>query len=102
MQQAFPVNFPCLNRVVPLADFSYSQIPGILQPYLLAPGKVHAGFSGVAATLWPGISAALNKLVKLRSTGVPIKHVYVAGHSLGAGVSTLISYAAQVSLFFYL
>jgi hypothetical protein len=54
---------------------------------------VHQGFANVASSLWPGITAALQDVIK--SNG-KIDNVYVAGHSLGAGVATLISYATQV------
>lgn len=62
----------------------------------MLPGRVHQGFATVAASLWPGIKEALHSLVKDQSSGTAIKHVYVAGHSLGAAVSTLIAYRAQV------
>lgn len=65
-------------------------------PHLPTPGKVHVGFATVASSLWPSVRSALHDLVEHSSTGVTIKHVNVAGHSLGAGVATLISFAAQV------
>jgi pimeloyl-ACP methyl ester carboxylesterase len=54
---------------------------------------VHQGFANVASNIWGGIAAALQDIIK--SNG-KINNVYVAGHSLGAGVATLISYATQV------
>jgi predicted lipase len=77
------------------ADFSYNTTRARVAGRLL-PGHVHQGFSAVAASLWPGLKAALDSLVKSRSSGTSIKHVYVAGHSLGAGVATLASYSVQV------
>jgi triacylglycerol esterase/lipase EstA (alpha/beta hydrolase family) len=62
---------------------------------MMLPGRVHQGFATVAASLWPGIKEALHSLVKDKSSGTAIKHVYVAGHSLGAAVSTLIAYRAR-------
>jgi hypothetical protein len=60
------------------------------------PGQMHRGFALVAASLLPHIKAALTSLVKESSNGANIKNVYVSGHSLGAGVAALVSYAAQV------
>lgn len=60
------------------------------------PGQIHRGFALVAASLLPHIKAALTSLVKDSSNGANIKNVYVSGHSLGAGVAALVSYAAQV------
>ena len=80
------------------ADFTYSQNVARLMLHLPTPGRVHVGFATVAASLWPGVKSALNSIVKHKSTGATINNVYVAGHSLGAGVATLISFAAQVSI----
>jgi hypothetical protein len=77
------------------ADFSYNTTRAHVAGRLL-PGHVHQGFSNIAASLWPGLQAALDRLVKNRSSGTSIKQVYVAGHSLGAGVATLVSYSVQV------
>ena len=60
------------------------------------PGKVHQGFASIASSLWPYIKSALQYLVLQKNKG-DIKNVYVAGHSLGGGVATLVAYAAQVS-----
>lgn len=77
-------------------DFNYREILGRYVSNMKLPGRVHSGFATVAASLWPGIKEALHSLVKDQSSGTAIKHVYVAGHSLGAAVSTLIAYRAQV------
>lgn len=79
-----------------LADFTYNQTIARLALPLPTIGRVHAGFANVAASLWPSVRSALHSLVKDRSTGTTVKHVYVAGHSLGAGVATLLSFAVQV------
>lgn len=53
---------------------------------------VHAGFGGAFSEVWPDIEAALQELVVANSTAT---QVFVVGHSLGAAVATLASYAAQ-------
>jgi esterase/lipase len=76
------------------ADFDYSTTTAKLQSGIELPGSVHQGFARVAASLWQGgLSAALQSL----SSSTKITNVYVAGHSLGAGVSTLVSYGVQVT-----
>jgi pimeloyl-ACP methyl ester carboxylesterase len=79
------------------ADFDYNTGPTSLQPGSITfPGQVHQGFARVAASLWGssgGIAAALKDVI---DTNGKINNVYVAGHSLGAGVATLISYGTQV------
>lgn len=76
------------------ADFTYSENP---TGSISLPGETHAGFTAITNTLWrEGIRAALwNHVVLGRITSVS-----VAGHSLGAGVATLVAYAAQVSEIF--
>lgn len=73
------------------ADFDYTTTTASLGGIPL-PGRVHQGFARVAASLWPGVQAALQSL----STTSKITNVYIAGHSLGAGVSTLLAYGTQV------
>lgn len=76
------------------ADFDYRTGSSTLQPGSIPfPGQVHQGFAGVAASLWGGVAAALQDL---NAANGKIDSVYVAGHSLGAGVATLVSYGAQV------
>jgi len=77
-------------------DFKYRQVPGKYVAGMYLPGRVHQGFASVASSLWPGIKSALHSLVKHKSSGRAITHVYVAGHSLGAAVATLMAYAVQV------
>ena len=56
------------------------------------PGGTHAGFTSLADALWRGgMHALLDGNVKRDVT-----HISVAGHSLGAGVATLLSYRMQV------
>ena len=58
------------------------------------PGGTHAGFTSLADALWRGgLGALLDGSVK-----GDVTHVSVAGHSLGAGVATLLSYRMQVRL----
>lgn len=78
------------------ADFDYAQVSDSSNTSLNLPGSTHAGFTRIANYLWAnGIKAALdNGVVR----GGSISTVTFAGHSLGAGVATLLSYAAQVSL----
>lgn len=57
---------------------------------------MHDGFASAYRQLWPGVQAALSELVAGPS---PVaREVYVAGHSLGGGVATLVAYAAQAFL----
>lgn len=76
------------------ADFDYNTGSTSLQPGSITfPGQVHQGFARVAASLWGGVAAALKDVI---GTNGQINNVYVAGHSLGAGVATLIAYGTQV------
>lgn len=76
------------------ADFDYNTGSSSLQPgNINLPGQVHQGFARVAESLWGGVAAALQALISVNGQ---LDNVYVAGHSLGAGVATLISYGAQV------
>lgn len=82
----------------PPTDFNYntssaSLLPG--QPAFDLPGNVHQGFAAIATSLWPGLQSALQNLV---ASPAGVTNVYVAGHSLGAGVATLLSYGVQVRL----
>ena len=56
------------------------------------PGSTHAGFTSLAVALWRG---GLRTLLDSSIEG-GVTHVSVAGHSLGAGVATLLSYRMQV------
>ena len=56
------------------------------------PGSTHAGFTSLAVALWRG---GLRTLLDASVEG-GVTHVSVAGHSLGAGVATLLSYRMQV------
>lgn len=51
-----------------------------------------AGFTAVFNMVWPHVRAALEREVL---SGPKLRHVTVSGHSLGAAVATLVSYAAQ-------
>lgn len=73
-------------------DFDYSQT--ISSAPLVVPGHVHRGFYNIAKAIWPGIRTALREL----TVGQGIRHAWLTGHSLGGGVGTLISYAAQVCM----
>lgn len=87
------------------ADFNYNQT---IPKYMLRlPGRVHQGFASIAASIWPPLRSALSQLMPSRDNGNwhpgsgwgsprGISNVYVSGHSLGAGVATLIAYTMQV------
>jgi hypothetical protein len=73
------------------ADFDYRHTTS---SSLRLPGKVHAGFAGIAQQLWDnGLKAALDSHV----LSGRVSTVQFSGHSLGAGVAALLSYASQVS-----
>jgi hypothetical protein len=77
----------------PLKDFDYRQIISSSSSLGL-PGRVHAGFAGIAEQLWSnGVKAALDSHV----LSGRVSTVQFSGHSLGAGVATLLAYASQVS-----
>lgn len=65
-------------------DFTYSQVavPGF-------PGLIHKGFATALSAIWPEVQRSLRTAIARKSS------IFVAGHSLGAGVSTLTAYAAQ-------
>jgi esterase/lipase len=74
----------------PAADLQYNQnATGNIK----FPGKTHKGFTKLANMLWlQGVREALySNAVKGLVTSVSI-----AGHSMGASVATLLSFAAQV------
>ncbi|WIA42326.1 hypothetical protein OEZ86_008339 [Tetradesmus obliquus] len=72
-----------------LTDFTYNENK---TGTLSFPGATHQGFTALANTLWSiGLRAALFTNVVEGS----VTSVSVAGHSLGAGVSQLVAYAAQ-------
>lgn len=81
------------------ADFDYSQVSASSSLQAAVPGMIHKGFAKATAGLWPSLRSALQSIVTQgtkRQTA--IKHVYVAGNSLGGGVATLVAYLAQVSV----
>lgn len=81
---------------LPPSDFTYSQVSFAGGP-ISWPGRTHEGFSKLAAHLWlTGVQAAVDALVLPQ--GSSIQHLVVTGHSMGAGVSTLLSYAIQVGV----
>ncbi len=51
------------------------------------------GFASTYAHLWPFVRAVLKREVEATG-GAATPHITFAGHSLGAGVATLLSYAA--------
>ena len=55
---------------------------------------MHYGFSLIFNETWAEVQAALDALVV---TG-KVTQVFVAGHSMGAGIATLIGYATQTYL----
>lgn len=76
-----------------IPDFTYSQVA--FAGAVSWPGRTHEGFSKLAAYLWlTGVQEAVDALVLVE--GSSIQHVVVTGHSMGAGVSTLLSYSIQV------
>lgn len=81
---------------LPPSDFTYSQVSFAGGP-ISWPGRIHEGFSKLAAHLWlTGVQAAVDALVLPQ--GSSIQHVVVTGHSMGAGVSTLLSYTIQAGV----
>jgi len=57
------------------------------------PGRTHFGITRIARRLWnTGIKGALDQHV---GSGT-VTDVSIAGHSLGAGVATIVAYLAQV------
>lgn len=80
-----------------MLDFQYHRIPHAQfpGPYFANnyfEGETHAGFTAVFNMVWPHVRAALEEEVL---AGARLRHVTVSGHSLGAAVATLVSYAAQ-------
>lgn len=68
-----------------LMDFTYNHSSNAL-----LAGATHAGFTQIAKILWKGgVKSALDQLVK--SHGANLFSLTVTGHSLGAGVSTLLA-----------
>lgn len=87
---AAPVAAPV---AVPATDFTYSQV-AFTGP-ISWPGHIHEGFARLAAYLWAsGLREVVDSLVLQQ--GSSVEHVVVAGHSMGAGVGTLLSYTIQV------
>ena len=62
-----------------LSQTAYSPVSGF--------GKVHAGFMSIYASMSPAVLAAVNNA--LQKLGPNAKALYVTGHSLGSGLSTL-------------
>jgi Lipase (class 3) len=77
-----------------LLDFSYNQTTQILPNLFSSP--IHQGFATALNVMWNnpngGVAATLQDLVITQKV---VKSITVSGHSLGAGVSTLMSYAVQ-------
>ncbi|KAL4425099.1 hypothetical protein ABPG77_010413 [Micractinium sp. CCAP 211/92] len=71
-------------------DFSYNQTEFADN---LFGSPVHYGFGSVFEQLWPDVQAALSDLALGPSSAA--SQVFIAGHSLGGGVATLLAYAAQ-------
>ena len=72
-----------------LVDVSFQyykeRIPGI-------PGRTHNGFTTVANTLFKGMQS----VIKDEVINGRVFNVAIAGHSLGSGVSTILSFLVQV------
>lgn len=81
-----------------LLDFSYNQTTTIL-PELFSNNPIHQGFGTALNIMWNapmgGVAATLQDLVVTQKV---VTSITVSGHSLGAGVSTLMSYAIQAYL----
>lgn len=87
------------------ADFNYNQT--LPKASLRLPGRVHQGFALISASIWPALRSAFDSLLPGSGSGTHpyyrhnkpprgIRNIYISGHSLGAGVATLISYTMQV------
>lgn len=75
------------------ADFTYTQVA--FKGPISWPGHIHQGFARLAAYLWvTGIREAMDNLVLQQ--GSDVDNVVITGHSMGAGVGTLLSYTMQV------
>lgn len=77
-----------------LLDFAYNQTDADSATF---GSPVHDGFASAFRQLWPGIQAALSELVA-QGPSPQAREVYVAGHSLGGGLGTLVAFAAQAFL----
>lgn len=55
-------------------------------------GNVSFGFASIFQEIWPAAQAALDALVV--DSGGPPPEVWVTGHSLGAGIGTMVAFAA--------
>ena len=76
-----------------LLDFSYNQTTQILPQLFSSP--IHQGFATALNVMWNapnGVAATLQDLVVNKKI---VQHITISGHSLGAGVSTLMSYATE-------
>lgn len=69
-------------------DFSYNQTSA---ENSIFGSNTHYGFTSVFQKIWSTVSSEISTHV---GNG-DVKHIYVTGHSLGAGVATLVGYAAQ-------
>jgi hypothetical protein len=79
-----------------LLDFSYNQTTNILPELFSSP--IHQGFGTALDIMWTspgGVAATLQDIVVTQQLANTIT---ISGHSLGAGVSTLMSYAVQAYL----
>jgi len=101
----------CINKLSPcnprphtqnnITDLAYARIKGmsIAGTNSSFTGEVHYGFSSVFQHLWPAVRAALQEQVvdaRQRDGGAAaaaVPQITFAGHSLGAGAATLLSYA---------
>lgn len=76
-----------------LLDFTYNQTSAVLPTLLQSP--VHQGFGNVLNTIWTSTNGVKSILDKYVIKGNTVTHITIAGHSLGAGVSTLMSVATE-------
>ncbi len=76
-----------------LLDFSYNQTTNILPQYFSMP--IHQGFGTALNVMWTSPGGVAQVLQDLVVTQKAVTSITVSGHSLGAGVSTLMSYAVQ-------
>jgi hypothetical protein len=89
---AMPVVHGLAAAAAAATDFDYRHTTS--SSSLGLPGKVHAGFARIAEQLWAnGLKAAVDTHVVAGS----VSTVQFSGHSLGAGVATLLAYTSQVS-----
>ncbi|EFN56007.1 expressed protein [Chlorella variabilis] len=77
-------------------NFEYNQVGPMhtADPEIQAifGGNVSFGFASIFQEIWPAAQAALDALVV--DSGGPPPEVWVTGHSLGAGIGTMVAFAA--------